>query len=53
MRTSSQLVPPGPRVWRLVIRLGHGRSLEFTKPGTYSYVCILHPGMAGQVDVTA
>lgn len=28
-------------------------SLKFTKPGTYPYVCVLHPGMAGQVDVTA
>jgi plastocyanin len=27
-------------------------SLVFTKPGTYSYVCVLHPGMAGQVEVT-
>jgi plastocyanin len=27
-------------------------SLTFTKPGTYSYVCVLHPGMAGQVVVT-
>jgi plastocyanin len=27
-------------------------SLTFTKPGTYSYVCVLHPGMAGQVEVT-
>jgi plastocyanin len=27
-------------------------SLVFGKPGTYSYVCVLHPGMAGQVEVT-
>lgn len=27
-------------------------SLTFTKPGTYSYVCALHPGMAGRVVVT-
>lgn len=27
-------------------------SLVFTKPGTYSYVCVLHPGMAGQVVVS-
>jgi plastocyanin len=27
-------------------------SLVFTKPGTYSYVCVLHPGMAGEVVVT-
>jgi plastocyanin len=26
-------------------------SLVFTKPGTYSYVCILHPGMSGVVRV--
>jgi plastocyanin len=28
-------------------------SLTFTKPGTYSYICLLHPGMAGQVVVQA
>jgi plastocyanin len=28
-------------------------SLVFTKPGTYPYVCVLHPGMAGQVVATA
>ncbi|HYH50509.1 MAG TPA: plastocyanin/azurin family copper-binding protein [Acidimicrobiia bacterium] len=27
-------------------------SLVFTKPGTYSYVCVLHPGMAGEIVVT-
>ena len=27
-------------------------SLVFTKPGTYPYVCVLHPGMAGQVEAT-
>jgi plastocyanin len=26
-------------------------SLTFTKRGSYPYVCALHPGMAGQVDV--
>jgi plastocyanin len=27
-------------------------SLTFTKPGTYPYTCLLHPGMAGTVQVT-
>ncbi|MHB8670434.1 MAG: cupredoxin domain-containing protein [Acidimicrobiales bacterium] len=26
-------------------------SLTFTKAGTYTYVCLIHPGMAGQVQV--
>jgi plastocyanin len=28
-------------------------SLTFTKPGTYDYVCIIHPGMEGKVVVNA
>jgi LPXTG-motif cell wall-anchored protein len=28
-------------------------SLTFTTPGTYGYVCLLHPGMAGEVVVQA
>jgi len=28
-------------------------SLTFTKAGTYDYVCLLHPGMGGQVTVQA
>ena len=27
-------------------------SLRFTTPGTYLYVCTLHPGMAGAIQVT-
>ena len=27
-------------------------SLTFTKPGKYPYLCLLHPGMAGTVEVT-
>ena len=27
-------------------------SLTFTKAGTYSYTCLLHPGMDGVVQVT-
>lgn len=26
-------------------------ALTFTKPGTYDYVCVLHPGQAGKVNV--
>lgn len=32
---------------------GNSWSLTFTKAGTYDYVCVLHPGMAGQVVVQA
>ncbi|MBI2916528.1 MAG: cupredoxin domain-containing protein [Chloroflexi bacterium] len=31
---------------------GSTYSYTFSAPGTYSYVCILHPGMAGSVTVT-
>lgn len=27
-------------------------SLTFTEPGTYTYVCLIHPTMTGQVEVT-
>jgi plastocyanin len=29
-----------------------GASLTFTKPGTYAYVCLIHPKMGGTVKVT-
>ena len=29
-----------------------GFSLTFTKPGSYSYTCVIHPGMDGVVQVT-
>ena len=29
-----------------------GFSLTFTKPGTFSYVCLIHPKMGGVVKVT-
>jgi plastocyanin len=32
---------------------GNSFALTFTKAGTYGYVCLLHPGMAGQVVVQA
>lgn len=34
--------------------LAHGRSFSFTfaKPGTYAYVCSIHPSMTGSVVVT-
>ena len=37
----SKIVPPGAK-W----------STTFTKIGTFKYVCIIHPGMAGSVTVT-
>jgi plastocyanin len=30
-----------------------GWTLTFTKAGTYPYVCLIHPGMTGNVQVTA
>jgi plastocyanin len=35
----------------LVEEKGLRYSLTFTKPGTYSYLCMLHPGMSGAVVV--
>jgi len=32
---------------------GKTYSLTFTKAGTYGYLCLLHPGMAGQIVVQA
>lgn len=32
---------------------GNTFALSFSKPGTYDYVCLLHPGMTGQVVVQA
>jgi hypothetical protein len=29
-----------------------GYSLTFTKPGTFPYLCTLHPGMGGVVQVS-
>jgi LPXTG-motif cell wall-anchored protein len=37
----------------LIDAKGKTFSLTFTKAGTYGYVCVLHPGMAGQVVVQA
>ena len=42
---SSGFVPPGPPPLL-------GYSLTFTKAGTYSYVCLVHPKMGGVVKVT-
>ena len=42
---SSGFVPPGPPPLL-------GYSLTFTKAGTYSYVCLIHPKMGGVVKVT-
>jgi plastocyanin len=35
------------------LRLRQGYSKRFTRPGRYSYLCALHPGMRGAVVVTA
>jgi plastocyanin len=42
---SSGFIPPGPPPLL-------GYSLTFTKAGTYSYVCLVHPKMGGVVKVT-
>jgi plastocyanin len=42
---SSGFVPPGPPPFP-------GYSLTFTKAGTYSYNCLIHPKMGGVVKVT-
>ena len=42
---NSGVLPAGPNATSF--------ALTFSKAGTYSYVCILHPGMAGQVVVQA
>ena len=33
------------------IRPGEKKSVTFSEPGTYAYVCSYHPGMAGTVEV--
>lgn len=35
-----------------VLQPGHGYSFTFTKPGTYSYHCMIHPFMTGKVVVS-
>ncbi len=42
---SSGIMPTGPKAGAF--------SLSFAKPGTYGYVCAIHPGMAGTVNVVA
>jgi plastocyanin len=39
------------RFTRLGERSSGARSVRFTKPGTYRYVCTLHPGMDGAITV--
>jgi plastocyanin len=34
-----------------VILKGQSQALKFTAPGTYDYICGLHPGMKGKVEV--
>lgn len=33
------------------IREGQSKTVRFEKPGTYDYICVYHPGMAGTVKV--
>jgi plastocyanin len=33
--------------------LGQSYRMTFTKPGTYTYHCLIHPGMTGQISVQA
>jgi amicyanin len=35
-----------------VLQPGHGYSFTFSKPGTYSYHCTIHPFMTGKVVVS-
>jgi plastocyanin len=34
-----------------VILKGQSQTLKFTAPGTYDYICGLHPGMKGRIEV--
>ena len=35
-----------------VILKGQSQALKFTAPGTYDYICGLHPGMKGEIRIT-
>lgn len=35
-----------------VVLKGQSTELQFVYPGTYDYICGLHPGMKGQIEVT-
>ncbi len=35
-----------------LLRSGETFSITFTRPGTFAYVCAIHPGMGGVVEVT-
>jgi len=34
------------------VQLPTSRKVTFTTPGTYSYICLIHPFMTGRVTVT-
>ncbi len=36
----------------LVVLRSQSTRLTFAYPGTYGYICGLHPGMKGQIEVT-
>jgi plastocyanin len=50
--TAHNVVSKGPkRFTSIATRETGSQRRTFTKPGTYRYVCTLHPGMAGRITV--
>ena len=52
--TPHQVTITGPNGQRSDLMLkGQSATMKFDEPGTYGYICGLHPGMKGTVEVTA